>query len=59
MLFPIKINLVQCILCGQCILAEKFLRNGGYQVERKVLSTFGCQFASKRSFKKSKKLKFA
>ena len=59
MLFPIKINLVQCILCGQCILAEKCLRNSGYLVGHEVLSTFGCQFPSKRSFEKSKKLKFA
>ena len=54
MLFPIKINLVQCILCGQHILADRFLRNSGYLVERKLLSTFGGQFPSKRSFEKSK-----
>ena len=41
-------------LCGQYILADRFLRNSGYQVEREVLSTFGCQFPSKRSFEKSK-----
>ena len=50
----IKINLVHCILCGQYILADRFLRNSGYVVEREALSTFGCQFASKRSFEKSK-----
>ena len=52
----IKINLdvVQCILCGQYILADRFLRNSGYLVEREVFSTFGCKFSSKRSFKKSK-----
>ena len=52
--FAIKINLVQCILCGQYILADRFLRNSGYLVEREVLSTFGCQFPSKTSFEKSK-----
>ena len=55
MLFAIKINLeVQCIPCGQYILADRFLRNSGYLVEREVLSTFWCQFLSKRSFEKSK-----
>ena len=46
MLFAIKLNLhiVQCILCGQYILADIFLRNSGYLFEREVLSTFGCQF---------------
>ena len=39
---------------GQYILADRFLRNSGYLVEREVLSSFGCQFASKRSFEKSK-----
>ena len=52
--FAIKISLVQCILCGQYILADRFLRNGGYLVEHEVLSTFGCQFPSKRGFEKSK-----
>ena len=54
MLFAIKINLVECILCGQYILADRFLRNSGYLVEHEVLSTFGCQFPSKISFEKSK-----
>ena len=54
--FAIKINLhvVQCILCSQYILADRFLRNSGYLVEDEVFSTFGCQFPSKRSFEKSK-----
>ena len=54
--FAIKINLhvVQCILCGQCIFADRFLRSSGYLVEHEVLSMFGCQFPSKRSFEKSK-----
>ena len=52
----IKINLVHCILCGQYILADRFLRNSGYLVEHEVLSTFGCQFLSKRSFEKSKNI---
>ena len=41
-------------LCGQYILADRLLRNSGYLVEREVLSTFGCQFPSKRGFEKSK-----
>ena len=45
--------------CGQYILADRFLRNSGYLVECEDLSTFGCQFPSKRSFEKSKILKFA
>ena len=53
---PIKINLVHCILCGQYILADRFLRNSGNLVEHEVLSTFGCQFLSKRSFEKSKNI---
>ena len=52
--FAIKINLVEGILCGEHILADRFLRNSGYLVEHEVLSTFGCQFSSKRSFVKSK-----
>ena len=41
-------------LFGQYILADRFLRNSGYLAEHKVLSTFRCQFPSKRSFEKSK-----
>ena len=61
MLFATKINLnvVQFILCGQYILADRFLRNSGYLVEYDVLSTFWCQFPSKRSFEKSKNTEFA
>ena len=51
--FAIKINLVQCIPCGQYILVDRFLRNSGYLVKHEVLATFGCQFSSKRSFEKS------
>ena len=40
------------------ILADRFLRNSGYLVEREVLSTFGCQFPSKRDFEKSKNTEF-
>ena len=36
------------------ILADRFSRNRGYLVELETLSTFGCQFSSKRSFEKSK-----
>ena len=50
----INIHVVQCILCGQYILADRFLRNSGYLVEREILLTFVCQFPSKRSFEKSK-----
>ena len=42
------------LLCGQYILADRFLRNSGYLVECEVFSTFGCQFPSKRSFEKFK-----
>ena len=54
-IFAIKNDLdrVECIMCGQYILADRFLRNSGYLVEREVLSTFGCHFASKGSFEKS------
>ena len=41
-------------LCGQYILADRFLRNSGNLVEREVFSTFGCQFPSKTGFEKSK-----
>ena len=41
-------------LCGQYILADRLLGNSGYLIECEVLSTFGCQFRSKRSFEKSK-----
>ena len=53
MLFAIKMSPVQCIPCGQYVLADRFLRNSGYLVESEVLSTFGCQFPSKKSFEKS------
>ena len=52
--FAIKINLVQCIPYVQFILADRFLRNSAYLVEREVLSTFGFEFPSKRNFEKSK-----
>ena len=54
MLFCHKNHLVQCILCGQYILADRFLRNSCYLVEREILSTFGCQFPCKRGFEKCK-----
>ena len=49
-----KIKLLQCILFGEYILADRFLRNCGYLVAREVVSTFGCQIPSKRNFEKSK-----
>ena len=48
---------MQCIPCGQYILADRFSRNSGYLVELEILSTLGCQFPSKRSFEKSKNTK--
>ena len=54
MFFAIKINLVHCILHGQYIMANRFLRNSNYLVEHEILSTFGGQIPSKRSFEKSK-----
>ena len=54
MLFAIKINLVDCILYGQCIMAHRVFRNSGYLVEHQILSTFRYQLPSKRSFKKPK-----
>ena len=51
--FAVKINLVDCILCGQYILADRCLRNSVDQIEHEILSTFGCQFPSKRGFEKS------
>ena len=59
MLFAIKIKLVECMLCGQYILADRFLRNSGYLVEHEVLSTFGCEFPSKKGFEQSKTPRFA
>ena len=52
--FAIKMNLVQCVYLVKTDWLIDFLRNSGYLVEREVLSTFGCQFPSKRSFEKSK-----
>ena len=52
--FAIKINPLQCIVCGQYVLADKFLRNSGYLFEHETLSTFGCHFPSKRGFEISK-----
>ena len=44
---------IHSIVCGQYVLADRFLGNSGYLVEREVLSTFGCQLPSKRGFEKS------
>ena len=35
-------------------LADRSLRNSGYLAECEILSTFGCQFPSKKRFEKSK-----
>ena len=53
-LFAIKINLVQCIPCGQYLLADRLLKDNDYLVEHEVLLIFGCQFPHIRSFEKSK-----
>ena len=51
----IKINLVAMHpMWSVYILADRFLRNSGYLVEHEVMSTFGCQFPSKKGFEKSK-----
>ena len=52
--FALKIDLVQCIRCGQYILADRLFRNSSYLVEHEVLLTFGCEFPSKGGFEKSK-----
>ena len=49
-----NLDVVQCILCGQNILADRFLRNRSYMIEHEILLTFVCLFPSKRSFEKSK-----
>ena len=49
MLFAIKTNLVQCNLCGQNILADRFLRNNGYLVKDEILSTLGVNFYPKKN----------
>ena len=60
MLFATKINLnvVQCILCGQYILPDRFLKNSGYLVEHKIFSTSGCQFYPKDVLRNLKIPKF-
>ena len=35
------------------IMADRFLRDSGYLVEHEVLSTFRCQFPSKKCFERS------
>ena len=59
MLFATKINLnvVQYFLCGQYILADRFLRKSGYLVEHEIFSSSMCQVSSKRYFDKSKNTK--
>ena len=39
------------------VLADRFLMNSGYRVEREVLLTFGCLSPSKRGFEKSENTK--
>ena len=50
MLFAKENQPSACIPCCQYILADGFLRNSGYLVECEILSTFWCQFLSKRGF---------
>ena len=52
-------TVVQCILCGQFILADRFLRNSGYLVEHKVLANFGVSFQPKEVLRNLKIMKFA
>ena len=49
MFFAVKINLMDCILYGQYLLVDRFLRNSVDLVEHEILSTFGCQFPSKKN----------
>ena len=57
--FAMKMNLVHCILCGQYILADRFLRKNGYLVEHEVLSTLGVSFYPKEVSRNLKIPKFA
>ena len=57
--FAIKINLVECIPCGEYMLADRYLGDNGYLVECEILSTFLCQFPSKEVLRNLKTLKFA
>ena len=55
----IKINLIECILCGQHILADRFIRNSSYLVKREVLSIFGVSFNPKEVLRNLNIPKFA
>ena len=46
-------------MCGQYLLADRFLRNSVNLVKCEILLTFGCQSPSKRDFEKSKIPKFS
>ena len=46
-------------LCGQYIVADRFLRNSGYLVEFEVLSTLGVSFHPKEVLRNLKIPKFA
>ena len=46
-------------LCGQYILVDRFLRNGGYLVKHDVLSILGVSFHAKEVLRNQKILKFA
>ena len=57
--FGIQINPLQCILSGQYILADRFLRNSGYPVELKILLTLGGSIHPKKVLRNLKIPKFA
>ena len=57
--FAIQINLLQCMLSGQYILAHRFLRNSGYPVELEILSILGVSFHPKEILRNVKITKFA
>ena len=42
------------MICGQYILADRFLMNSGYQIDREILVDFCVTVPSKRSFENSK-----
>ena len=57
MLFAIKTNLVQCNLCGQYILADRFLRNSGNTLlNMKFCQLLGVNFYPKKHCEKSKNI---
>ena len=54
MLFSHKNQLSAMHPSGQYIFSDRLLRNSGYLAEYEILSSFGCQFPSKKGFGKVK-----